>query len=115
MAKTLKPLTITDLKILRGQVYATLTVGSAGTSTVNLSVKLATTHKGLQEALEPLYELVKAAADSQLATGLIDQATSDARLQARQDVAGQVLKMIQRGTMPNELERALTPMARPVR
>jgi hypothetical protein len=113
MAPTKRPLTITDLKILRGQVYATLSVQSADTATTSLTVKLGASHKGLSEALQPLHDLVKEAAEKQLGEAVLDSKMSQARLSARQEVAGQVLNMIKRGTMPTELERALRPLAGP--
>ena len=110
---TKRPLTITDLKILRGQVYASLSVQSADTATTTLQVKLGAQHKGLQEALTPLYDLVKEAGNRQLGEAVLDDAVSAARLTARQEIAGQLLSMIKRGTMPTELERALRPLAGP--
>lgn len=108
---TTKPLAITDLKILRGRVYATLHIAGTETTGTTLQVKLGASHKGLSEALEPLHALIKAAADRQLGEAVLDQAVSETRASTRQEMAGQVLAMVQRGTMPHELERALRPMA----
>lgn len=104
---------VTDLKILRGQVYATLSVKEGATSRTELKVRLTPGHKGVQEALATLTSLVKAAAEAQLGDAVTNTAVSDAKATARKELASQVLGMVQRGTMPTDLERALRPMVRP--
>lgn len=105
---------VTNLKVLKGYLYADVRLGhDANGNETTISVRLATGRAEVQEALEPLYDLLRSTGRSLTIEAVTEAAVAEARDRLDREVREKAPAAIEArvGKHTAQIEHALTVVA----
>lgn len=103
---------VREVKMFRGALYGTVDLGVRPDKTrVAVTVKVPTSREDVASALEPLRKIMRKEAELAVAETAGADTASEARLKAQKELAQRITGMTQRGAMPDEIAKALKPIA----
>lgn len=97
---------VTNLKVLKGYLYADVRLGhDANGSETTIAVRLNTGRAEVQEALEPLYDLLRSTGRSLTIEAVTEADVAEARRAVEAEIRAQI---------PDRVERAVTAKAKAI-